>query len=408
MAQSPPPYRSILHIDLDAFFVSVELLDRPDLRGKPVAVGGHPDERGVVSSASYEARAFGVRSAMPMRTALQKCPDLIILPARHRVYAEWSRKVMALFYEITPQVEPMSIDEAYLDVTGAELLWGPPEHIAQMLRARIREQFNLPCSIGVAVNKLVAKMATERAKPDGACIVPPGEEAAFLAPMPVERLIGVGPKSAAALRAMGIETIGQLARAPRETLTRHFGANHADDMIRHAQGMSESPVVVERESKQISQEITFTRDISDRERLRRVLLELSEGVGARLRAENADARTIALKLRYADFTTLTRQTTLPSPTHLDEAIYEAAWALFSRTWTRQPVRLLGVAARNLATSARQLSLFEPIDDRRERLTRAMDTIRARHGDDALKRASLVKTSKGKHKTSNSKLQTSKG
>jgi len=405
--QSPLPHRSILHIDLDAFFVSVELLDRPDLRGKPVAVGGRPDERGVVSSASYEARTFGVRSAMPMRTALQKCPDLIILPARHRVYADWSRKVMALFYEITPQVEPVSIDEAYLDVTGAELLWGSPEQIAQTLRARIREQFNLPCSIGLATNKLVAKMATERAKPDGVCIVPPGEEAAFLARMPVERLIGIGPKSAAALRAMGIETIGQLAGAPRETLVRRFGANHADDMSRRAQGISDSAVAVERESKQISQEITFTRDVSDQERLRRALLELSEGVGSRLRAEAVDARTIALKLRYADFTTLTRQITLPAPTHLDETIYAAAWSLFTKTWARRPVRLLGVAARNLGTSARQLSLFEPAEDRRERLTRAMDAIRARHGDDALKRASLVKTSKGKRKTSNSKLQTSK-
>ena len=407
MTQSPPPYRTILHIDLDAFFVSVELLDRPDLRGKPVVVGGRPDERGVVSSASYEARAFGVRSAMPMRTALQKCPDLIILPARHRVYAGWSRKVMALFDEITPQVEPVSIDEAYLDVTGAELLWGMPEQLAQTLRARIREKFDLPCSIGVATNKPVAKMATERAKPDGVCIVPPGEEAAFLAPMPVERLIGVGPKSAAALRAMGIETIGQLAGAPRESLARRFGANHADDMIRRAQGISDSPVAVERESRQISQETTFARDISDKERLRRVLLELSEGVGARLRAEDVDAKTIALKLRYADFTTLTRQTTLPSPTHLDETIYAAAWSLFAKAWTRRPVRLLGVAARNLATPARQLSLFEPLDDRRERLTRVMDTIRARHGDDALRRASLVKTGKRKCKTSKSKLQTPK-
>ena len=226
--------------------------------------------------------------------------------------------------------------------------------------------------------------------------------------MPIERLIGVGPKGAAALRAMGIETIGQLAAAPRERLARRFGANHADDMIRRAHGVSDSPVIVERESKQISQEITFTRDVSDKERLRRVLLELSEGVGARLRADEVDARTIALKLRYDDFTTLTRQTTLPAPTHLDEAIYTAAWSLFTKTWTRRPVRLLGVAARNLGTSARQLSLFEPADDRRERLTRAMDAIRARHGDDALKRASLVKTSKGNRETSKTKIQNPKG
>ncbi|HJW82922.1 MAG TPA: DNA polymerase IV [Anaerolineae bacterium] len=387
MTDSP---RSILHIDLDAFFVSVELLDRPDLRGRPVVVGGRPEERGVVSSASYEARAFGVRSAMPMRTALQKCPDLIILPARHGVYAEWSHKVMTLLYEITPQVEPMSIDEAYLDVTGAELLWGTPEQIARTLKARIRAQFNLPCSIGAASNKLVAKIAAERAKPDGICVVPPGEEAAFLAPLPVERLWGAGPKTSAALRGLGLETIGELAAASPASLARKFGARQAGDLIRRARGLDESPVVVEREARQISQEVTFARDIADRERLRRVLLELSEGVGARLRAGGVDARTVALKLRYADFTTLTRQTTLPEPTHLDQPIYDAAWRLFQKTWTRRPVRLLGIAARNLGQPARQLSLFEPQRDRRERLTETVDQIRARYGDDAIKRTSLVR------------------
>lgn len=383
-------HRSILHIDLDAFFVSVELLDRPDLRGKPVAVGGRPEERGVVSSASYEARAFGVRSAMPMRTALQKCPHLIVLPARHGVYGEWSRKVMALLYEITPQVEPMSIDEAYLDVSGADLLWGTPEEIARSLKARIHERFHLPCSIGVATNKLVAKIATERAKPNGICVVPPGEEAAFLAPMPVERLWGVGPKAAAALRAMSIETIGQLANGPRERLVRRFGANHADDLIRRAHGISDSPVVVEREAKQISQETTFTRDVADADRLRRTLLELSEGVGARLRADGVDARTIAIKLRYADFSTLTRQVTLADPTHLDQSIFRAAWSLFEKTWLRRPVRLLGIAARNLGTSAHQLNLFEPRDERSEKLIETVDKIRAKFGDDALKRASLTR------------------
>ncbi len=336
-----PPYRSILHIDLDAFFVSVELLERPDLRGKPVAVGGRPEERGVVSSASYEARAFGVRSALPMRTAVQKCPGLIILPSRHGVYGEWSRRVMALFDEITPRVEPVSIDEAYLDVTGSERLWGTPEHIGRTLKARIRDRFDLPCSIGAATNKLVAKIATERAKPDGICVVPPGEEAAFLAPLPIERLWGIGPKAAAALRAMDLESIGQLAEAPREALARRFGANHANDLRRRAQGIDDSPVVVDRESKQISREVTFARDIADRDWMRQVLLDLSEGIGSRLRADGVDARTIVIKLRYADFSTITRQTTLPHPTHLDQPIFEAAWSLLAKTWTRNPVRLLG-------------------------------------------------------------------
>ena len=384
------PFRSILHIDLDAFFVSVELLSRPELKGAPVVVGGRPEERGVVSSASYEARACGIHSAMPMRTAVQKCPDLVVLPARHRVYSEWSRKVMALFYDITPLVEPMSIDEAYLDVTGTELLWGSAEDVARSLKARIRAQFDLPCSIGVASNKLVAKMATERAKPDGICVVPRGGEAAFLSPVPIERLIGIGPKTSALLRTAGIDALGRLAETLPAALARHVGANQAADLIRRAQGIDDSPVVVERDAKQASQEVTFTRDIDDREQLRRVLLELSEAVAARLRSEGIEARTIAIKLRYADFATFTRQVTLQEATQLDRPIYEAAWSLFQKAWTRRPVRLLGVAARNLGAPLRQLCLFEPRDDRRERLTAAIDKIRSKYGDDALKRASLAR------------------
>lgn len=388
-------YRSILHIDLDAFFVSVELLSRPELRGKPVVVGGQPDERGVVASASYEARKYGVRSAMPMRTALQKCPDLIILPPSRGAYSEYSRKAMALFDEITPQVEKLSIDEAYLDVTGTELLWGTPEQVARMLKTRIKDEFDLPCSIGVATNKLIAKIATEQAKPNGIQVVPPGEEATFLAPLPIERLWGVGPKAAATLRSMRVETIGQLAVMSRDALVRRFGKNHADELLRHAQGISDAPVDPDRESKSISQEVTFTRDIDERERLHEVLLELSEGVGRRLRAEHLDARTIAIKLRYADFSTFTRQTTLPHSTHLDQPIIDAAWALFDEAWTGQAVRLLGVAARNLGMPAQQLNLFEPRDERSERLAETMDKIKAKYGSGALKRASSMR--KGRKK-----------
>jgi DNA polymerase-4 len=387
-------HRSILHIDLDAFFVSVELLAHPELRGKPVVVGGEPEERGVVASASYEARKYGVRSAMPMRTAVQKCPDLIILPPSRHAYSDYSRKVMALLDEITPQVEKLSIDEAYLDVTGTELLWGPPEQIARMLKTRIRDEFNLPCSIGVATNKLIAKIATEQAKPNGIHVVPPGGEAAFLAPLPIERLWGVGPKAAATLRGMRIETIGQLALMSRDALARRFGKNHADELLRHAHGVSDSVVDPDRESKSISQEVTFTRDIDDRERLRGVLLELSEGVGRRVRAEHLDARTIAIKLRYADFSTFTRQTTLPHATHLDQPIIDAAWALFDQAWTGEAVRLLGVAARNLGAPAQQLNLFEAHDDRNERLAQTMDKIRDKFGSGALKRASSMRKKRG--------------
>src|SRR5512143_2380373 len=249
--------RTILHIDLDAFFVSVELLERPDLRGKPVAVGGRPDERGVISSASYEARKFGVRSALPTRAAFQLCPDLILLPGRHALYEQHSRQVMTLLREITPQIEQISIDEAFLDITGTELRHGPPEKLARWLHDRIRDEFGLPCSIGVASNKLVAKIATEQAKPNNIRIVPDGEEAAFLAPLPVRALWGVGPKTAEILKGLGIDTIGQIAQARADVLAYRLGQRGADDLLRRAHGLDDSVVENERAVKQISQETTF-------------------------------------------------------------------------------------------------------------------------------------------------------
>jgi DNA polymerase-4 len=388
--------RTILHLDLDAFFVSVELLDKPELRGKPVAVGGRADERGVIASASYEARRFGVRSALPTKRALQLCPDLILLPGDHAKYTVHSRRIMDLLRTITPQVEQISIDEAFLDVTGTELLHGPPEVLARRLHERIRAEFGLPCSIGVASNKLVAKIATERAKPDNVLMVPAGEEAAFLAPQPVRALWGVGPKTAEMLKALQIETIGQIAATPVEVLARRLGRNSAEELIRRARGIDTSPLVVEHAAKQISQETTFARDVNDPDKLRATLLELSEGVGVQLRAGGLGARTIAIKLRYGDFSTFTRQTTLPRPVELDQGIFDAAWRLFAVNWDRRPVRLLGVAARGLDEIARQLDLFEARDDRPERLTHAVDEIRDRFGRDALKRASTLK--KGGQKT----------
>src|SRR5512143_2959880 len=313
--------RPVLHIDLDAFFVSVELLERPHLRGKPVAVGGRPDERGVISSASYEARKFGVRSALPTRTAFQFCPDLILLPGRHALYEQHSRQVMRLLREITPQIEQISIDEAFLDITGTELRYGSAEKLARLLHDRIRDEFGLPCSIGVASNKLVAKIATEQAKPNNIHIVAAGAEADFLAPLPARALWGVGPKTAEILKGLGIETIGQIAQARSDALAYRLGKNGADDLVRRARGIDDSPVEDERAVKQISQEITFTKDITDAQRLRVTLLELSEGVGLRLREDDLSARTIAIKLRYGDFTTLTRQITLPQPTNLDQDIF---------------------------------------------------------------------------------------
>jgi DNA polymerase-4 len=385
--------RTILHIDLDAFFVSVELLQRPELRGKPVAVGGRPDQRGVISSASYEARKFGVRSALPTRTAFQLCPELILLSGRHDLYAKHSRQVMLMLREITPQIEQISIDEAFLDITGTELQYGQPGKLAHLLHDRIRDEFGLPCSIGVASNKLVAKIATEQAKPNNIRVVPAGAEADFLAPLPVRALWGVGPKTAEILKGLGIETIGQIAQARSDVLAYRLGKNGADDLLRRARGIDDSPVEDERLVKQVSQEVTFVKDISDAQQLRATILELSEGVGLRLREDDLSARTIAIKLRYGDFTTFTRQTTLPQPTNLDQDIFAQAWSLFEHNWTRRAVRLIGVAARQLSLSARQLDLFEQRDDRAERLTRAVDDIRHKYGAESLKRGSTLRPGK---------------
>jgi DNA polymerase-4 len=381
--------RTILHIDLDAFFVSVELLERPELRGKPVAVGGRADQRGVIASASYEARKFGVRSALPTRTAFQLCPDLILLPSRHDVYGQHSHRIMAMLGEITPQLEQISIDEAFLDITGTELHHGPPETLAHQLHDRIRDEFGLPCSIGVASNKLVAKIATEQAKPNNIRVVPAGREAEFLAPLPTRALWGVGPKTAEILKTMGIETIGQIAQTRSEVLAYRLGKNGADDLVRRANGVDDSPVESDRETKQISQETTFAKDIADPARLRAIVLELSEGVGLHLREAALSARTIAIKLRYGDFTTFTRQTTLSQPIDLDQDIFEQAWALFEANWSKRPVRLIGVAARQLNPTARQLDLFQPQDDRQDRLTRTVDEIRHKYGTESLKRATTL-------------------
>jgi DNA polymerase-4 len=318
---------------------------------------------------------------------------LILLPGRHELYEHHSREVMKMLREITPQLEQISIDEAFLDITGTELRYGSPERLAHLLHDRIRDEFGLPCSIGVASNKLVAKIATEQAKPNGIRSVPAGEEVAFLAPLPVRALWGVGPKTAEILKGLGLETIGQITQAQPEVLAYRLGKNGAADLVRRAHGSDESPVEDERVVKQISQETTFAKDVADAPYLRATLLELSEGVGRHLRESNLSARTIAIKLRYGDFSTFTRQTTLPQPTDLDQDIFAQAWSLFEHNWTRRAVRLIGVAARQLSLAARQLDLFEQRDDRAERLTRTVDDIRHKYGTDSLKRGSTLRPPK---------------
>ena len=305
---------TILHLDLDAFFCSVEETQNPELRGKPFAVGGKPNERGVVASCSYAARAVGVRSAMPMSRALQLCRNLIIVPGRHKLYGEYSEKVMKKLRDLTPLVEQISIDEAFLDISDMTRSV-PPARIALTLQAGIKNELHLPSSIGIASNKLVAKIATEVGKksnkksnepPFGLTIVPAGEEAKFLNPLPADMLWGVGPKTSARLTELGIHTIGDIARWPENEMTSLFGEN-GRDLWRHAQGIDNRPIVTESETKSISQEITFNVDIRDDKTLEKTLHEQSREVAHQLRKNDLAGKTVKLKIRWTDFTTFTRQ-----------------------------------------------------------------------------------------------------
>jgi DNA polymerase-4 len=352
----PDQIRAIVHLDLDAFFAAVEVIENPDLADKPLLIGGRPEERGVVATASYPARAFGIHSAMPMARALALCPDAIVLPIRHRLYRDYSRHVMAILGETSPLVEQVSIDEAYCDLTDQVAVWEEVIGMARQVQRRIKEEIGLSASLGAATNKLVAKVASDRDKPGGLTVVRPGEEAAFLAPLPVRVLWGVGPVTAEKLAQMGVTTVGDLAHLPEGELQDLFG-RHGVAMARMARGLDTRPVATEHEPKSVSQERTFSRDLSDAEALKRQLWQLSQGVGRHLRARELAAETVAIKLRYHDFTTLTRQTRLSVPTDDEREIYRAALALLRRAWQRgRPVRLLGVAGRGLTRPVGQLPL----------------------------------------------------
>lgn len=381
--------RTIIHLDLDAFFVAVERLDNPALIGVPVLVGGRPEVRGVISSASYEARKFGVHSAMPTAQALRLCPRAVLVSGSRGRYGEMSRRVMALLGEYTPLLEPISIDEAFLDISGAEAHYGPPARLARAIQDRVETELGLSASLGVASNKLIAKVASDFRKPHGITVVPPGEEAAFLAPLPIRRLWGVGEVTGRELARLGVATIGDLAAFALEDLRARFGA-HGEGLWRAARGIDESPVVVEHEAKSLSREETFAQDTRDPELLRRELLRLSDAVASRLRRHKVAARTVAIKLRYSDFTTLTRQVTLDEPTDSGPIIYAQALALFEAAWDRRrAVRLVGVGGAGLEQPARQLRLFEQQDARQAQLDAALDRIRARFGEGAIQRASLL-------------------
>ena len=304
--------RTILHVDLDAFFAAVEQRDRPELRGKPVVVGGGgPNQRGVVSAASYEARTFGIHSAMPLREAGRRCPDAIFLPVDGRKYLHVSREVMAILRRYTPLVEPISIDEAFLDVTGSRELFGDGPTIARAIKDTVREEVQLTISVGVATTKLVAKIASDLEKPDGLVVVPPGDEAAFMAPLDIGRLWGVGEKTATALREYGVRTMGDLAALPMDLLERRFG-KHGSTLADRARGVDADRVVGEGEAaKSVGHEHTFDVDTSDREMIERTLLAMADGVSGRLRASGVRASTVTVKIRDSSFRTITRQRTPP-------------------------------------------------------------------------------------------------
>jgi DNA polymerase-4 len=379
--------RTILHVDLDAFFAAVEQRDRPELRGKPVIVGGDPRGRGVVSAASYEARVFGVRSAMSLTEALRRCPDGVFLPVRGRAYQQASRDVMEILRTFTPLVEPISIDEAFLDVTGSRPLFGDGPTIAASIKTAVRDDVGLTASVGVATTKLVAKIASDLRKPDGLVVVPPGDEATFLAPLPIWRLWGVGDKTATALAEYGVRTIGDLAALSPDLLVRRFG-KHGGALASRAMGRDDDQVHEGDPAKSVGHETTFDVDSSDPEVIERTLLALSEGVAGRLRSAGVRASTIAVKVRDSSFRTITRQRTLAQPTDLTEPIYLTVLELARPEVRGIRVRLLGVTASNLG-EREQLGLFPDVDPRRRRAIEATDSIRRRYGPRAVTRGRLV-------------------
>jgi DNA polymerase IV len=378
--QSALAQSSILHVDMDAFFVSVELLERPELRGKPVVVGGRPDQRGVVSAASYEARKYGIHSAMPLRTAGRLCPHAVFLDGHHAKYSEWSDRVAAILARFSPIVEMVSIDEAYLDLAGTERLHGPPLAAADKLLRTITETTALPCSAGLATTRLVAKVASDQAKPRGLVWVAPGREERFLAPLPVRKIPGIGEVTERALRALGIETVEQIAAVPQEKLETIFG-QWGTALYRKARGGDSYEFVIDAEPKSISHNHTFGEDTEDSDALCAMLSHLSQKASKRLREAGLATRTLSLTIRYAGFETHTRSKTLGEPTRLDTDIFAVFQELFRvHRDLRRKIRLLGVSLSGLTHGNEQLDLLEA--ERRaklEKLTSAADRLRDRFG-----------------------------
>jgi DNA polymerase IV len=386
--------RTILHVDMDAFFAAVEQRDCAEYRGKPLIVGADPKDgkgRGIVATCSYEARKFGVHSAQPISEAWRRCPQGIYVRGDMGKYVRVSERLMLLLLEFTDMVEQVSIDEAFLDVTGSRRLLGSGADIARRIKARIVEDQRLTASVGVAANKFVAKVASDLQKPDGLVVVEPGREREFLEPLPIRRLWGVGPKTEQALHRLGIQLIGDITRTVRADLIRRLGQS-GEHLWQLAHGIDDRAVSPEEGFKSIGHETTFERDTDDRQKLHDTLLGLTEMVTQRLRAHHARGRTVTVKLREADFSTTTRRLSLPKPADTTEKIFPAAWKLMQpliRAGKR--VRLIGVYASNLSTpdEAGQLALFDQAPERDHKLAEALDSITRRYGNRAITRAALV-------------------
>lgn len=382
--------RRIIHADLDAFFVSVERVLDPSLAGKPVIVGGHPEGRGVVASASYEARAFGVKSAMPVATARRLCPQAIFVTGNFTNYREASRKFMAILADFSPFLEPGGLDEAYLDTTGFESLYGTIYNMAFLIKKRVKSELGLPLSIGIASSKIVAKVASAASKPDGLLEIEAGKEAEFLAPLPAAKLPGVGKKTETVLKGLGVKTIGDIAKTPETVLESRLGV-FGGQLRNFARGVDSRSVEAPGEAKSMSRETTFAVDTLDKGLLSSTLYQLTERVGADLRAHEKLARSVTLKLRYADFNTVTRSLTFKQGIDSDRAIFNTGQKLLTQALTaeKQPVRLIGIGVSGLVSGARQINMLDDKAERLGLLNRAVDRIRRRYGFDAIQTGRTV-------------------
>ncbi len=376
--------RRIMHIDLDAFFVSVEQTLNPELQGKPVVVGGKRDRRGVVASASYEARAFGLHAGMPLVTACRLCPQATFIEGSFPKYRDASQRFMSILADFSPYLEPVGLDEAYLEITGFESIHGSIHQMAVAIKQRIKGELGLCASVGIASGKVVAKVAAELSKPDGLLEVATGKEPSFLAPLPISKLPGIGSKGERILNGLGINTIGQLAALPLAKLKRHFGAS-GEFLHRYANGIDDRKIEPPAAAKSISRETTFGDDIKDRARLEATLRYLSERVGSELRQRGKQTRCVTLKLRYADFTTITRSHTLRQSGNSDQTIFDTGRQLLKRALSqdRRPARLIGIGVSNLTEPGRQLDMLDASALRLEQLNKVIDRIRQKYGFTAI-------------------------